>query len=123
VETLGLVLLAGERLDHADLGDRLLENAHGLSLRVLRGPRDVADATAEVLADERDGRRHDEREQGEPPVHEEDDGDAARERQHLPEHLNDRLRDDPVDHGRVARHVRHELAGLASIEESERQRL
>ena len=38
MEALGLVLLARERLHDADLGDRLLEHAHGLSLRVLRGP-------------------------------------------------------------------------------------
>ena len=105
VEALGLVLLARERLHHAHLGDRLLQHADGLALRVLRLARDVADPAAEVLTDEPDRRRDDEREQREPPVHQEDDRDAADEREDLTEDLDDRLRHDAVDQGRVARHV------------------
>ncbi len=123
VETRGLVLLARERLDRPHLGDRLLEDAHGLALRVLRFARDRADPPPEVLADQPDRRRDDEGEEREPPVHHEDHDEAADEREDLAEDRDDRLGDDAVHERRVARHVRHELTRLATSEERERQRL
>src|SRR5207247_6392820 len=50
VEALGLVVLARERLDHAHLGEGLLQHADCLALRILRRARDVADLATEVLA-------------------------------------------------------------------------
>ena len=123
MEAIRFVLLARERLDDADLGDRLLKHADRLALRILGGARHVADAAAEILADETDRRRHDEGEQREAPVHHEDDRDAAHQRQDLTEDLDDRLRDDPVHERRVAGHVRHQIARLLLIEERERERL
>ena len=123
MEPLRLVILARERLDDAHFRERFLENADRFALCVLGGAGDVADPPAEELADDPDRRGDDERQQREPPVHEEDDGHAADERQHLPEDLDDRLGDDSVDERRVARHVRHEVAGLALVEEGERERL
>jgi hypothetical protein len=123
VETLGFVVLARERLHHAHLGERLLQHTDRLTLRVLRGARDVANAAAEVLADDADRRSDDEREKREPPVHQEDDRDAADEREDLAEDLDDRLGDDAVNERRVARHVRHEIPGLAHVEEGQGHRL
>ena len=117
MEALGLVVLARERLDHAHLGEGLLQDSDRLALRVLRRAREVADLSAEVLADDPDRRRDHQREEREPPVHQEDDGDAADQSEDLAEHLDDRLRHDAVHEGRIARHVRHEIAGLAHVEE------
>jgi hypothetical protein len=111
------------RVNAADLGDGLLQHPHGLALGVLRLAGDRADAAPEELADESDRRRDHEREQGEPPVHQEDHNDAADQGEDLAEDGDDRLGDHAVDERRVARDVRHELAGLASGEERERQRL
>jgi hypothetical protein len=123
VEALGFVLLARKGLDDANLGDRLLQHSDRLALRLLRHAREIADLPTEALTEQADGRRDHEREQREFPVHQEDDDQTADKRQDLPQHLQDRLRDDAMDDGRVARDVRHEIAGLAHVEEGQRQRL
>src|SRR5205814_290258 len=82
-EPVRLVALARERLHRPDLGDRLLQHADGLTLRVLRLARDRADPAPEVLPEQADRWRYHQGQEREAPVHDEDHHQAADEREDL----------------------------------------
>ena len=123
VEPAFLELFPGERLHHADGGDRFLDDRGDLALLLLDGARGPFDVAGDAIDHDEQERRHRQPDQRKSPVEVEHDRQHADERQQMEHDAEHRRGDEVLGRVDVARQAHDHVAGLAMLVERQRQPL
>ncbi len=123
LQALLLVVLARERLDHADRGQDLLDHGDDLALLLAHFARRLLDAPGVSVHDHKKHRRHGEGDQRKPPVDIEHHADHADQRQGVDENAQEAGGDEALDGVDVAGYAADQVAGLLVIVIGEREPL
>ena len=121
-ELRGLIILAGETLDHTHPGEGFLKDDGHLRRLALLGFAGLADFSAENHHGNNANREEDERRETEFPINRDQDGDACQNRNGVFNDVaGDRSEGILGDTG-IAHHTRHEFPCLFTAEEIQRLR-
>jgi len=112
-------VLLGEGLDDVDADDRLLGHRRHVSELLLHVTKDGVRDMAVAGRNRDDQGRDRERDQGEPPLDEEQHGDHRDDRQHVLEEEDEAEAEEEAHRLQVDGGARHQLPGLVPVVEAE----
>jgi hypothetical protein len=113
--------LLGKRLDDVDADDVLLGDCRDVRQLLLHLPQCRMGDAAVPVGEHDEERRDGEREQGQPPLDEEEHGGHGHHREHVLEEENQPVAEEKADSLEVDRRPRHQLPGLMAVVEAERE--